>query len=107
MRGDLPSGEAASVGLSKEKAMAGDRKGKNSSSYPPIFRAKSGESFREWKRSVEFWLGGEANSLPAELVGSRLMVQLRDRAGQLVYHLSNRDVNGPDGLKVVMSAPST
>ena len=30
------------------------------------------------------------------------MEQLRDGAGQLVHHLTNEDVNGPDGLAVIM-----
>ena len=102
--GTLPSGEVSAAGHSKEQKVAGDQKhSKVSSSYPPIFRAKPGESFREWKRAVGFWLGGEAGSLPAELIGPRLMVQLRDRAGQLVHHLSNADVNQPKGMELVMS----
>eukprot|EP00435_Cladocopium_sp_Y103_P042821 s1245_g11.t3 len=101
--GALPSGEVSSAGQANEPKVAGDQKhSKISSSYPPVFRAKPGESFREWKRAVGFWLGGEAGSLPAELIGPRLMVQLRDRAGQLVHHLSNEDVNKPGGMDVVM-----
>jgi hypothetical protein len=53
----------------KEPNTVGDRKGKLSSSYPPIFRAKPGESYKEWRRSVDFWLGGEGNAIPAELIG--------------------------------------
>ncbi|CAE7731049.1 RE2 [Symbiodinium sp. CCMP2592] len=78
--------------------------GKISSSYPPIFKAKPGESFVEWKRSVEFWIGGEGSQLPSELVGPRMMVQLKERAAQLVKHLSNEDVNKPDGKKVILAA---
>ena len=101
--GELPNGELAPAGKASEKPVAGDvRNTKISSSYPPIFRAKPGESFKEWKRAVGFWLGGEANTLPPELVGPRLMVQLRDRAGQLVHHLSNNDVNHKDGMKTIM-----
>ena len=100
--GELPSGEVSSAGEKKEEAVAGDRRGKVSSSYPPIFKAKPGESFREWRRAVDFWLGGEAHQIPAELIGPRLMVQLRERAGQLVHHLTNSDVNGKDGLEVIM-----
>jgi len=33
--------------------------GKVTSSYPPVFRARQGESYREWKRAVKFWLKGE------------------------------------------------
>ena len=100
--GDLPSGEVSSAGQRKENLTIGERRGKVSSSYPPIFRAKPGESFKEWKRSVDFWLGGEANQIPPELIGPRLMVQLRDRAGQLVHHLSNADVNRANGMEVIM-----
>ena len=102
--GSLPSGEVSSAGQTKDQKVAGDQKhSKVSSSYPPIFRAKPGESFKEWKRAVGFWLGGEAGSLPKELIGPRLMVQLRDRAGQLVHHLSNEDVNTADGMELVMA----
>ena len=99
--GDLPSGDPSSAGQEKEKSAAGDRKGRISSSYPPIFRAKPGESYKEWKRAVDFWIGGEAASLPDELIGPRVMVQLRDRAGQLVHHLSNADVNQKNGLQII------
>ena len=100
--GSLPSGEMGSAGDQKEPPAAGERRGKTSSSYPPIFRAKPGESYKEWRRSVDFWLGGEGNSIPAELIGPRIMVQLRDRAGQLVHHLSNEDVNKANGMAVIM-----
>ena len=101
--GALPSGEVSSAGQMKDHRVAGDMKhNKISSSYPPVFRAKPGESYREWKRAVGFWLGGEAGPLPPELIGPRLMVQLRDRAGQLVHHLSNEDVNKPGGMDLVM-----
>ena len=46
-------------------------------------------------------IGGEGGQLPPELVGPRMMVQLRDRAAQLVKRLSNKDVNGADGMKVI------
>ncbi len=102
--GTLPSGEVSSAGQIKDNKVAGDQKhSKVSSSYPPVFRAKPGESYKEWKRAVGFWLGGEANSLPPELIGPRLMVQLRDRAGQLVHHLSNEDVNKDNGMELIMT----
>ena len=104
--GSLPSGEMEGAGSQKEPAAAWDRRGKTSSSYPPIFRAKPGESYKEWRRSVDFWLGGEGHSLPAELVGPRIMVQLRDRAGQLVHHLTNADVNKSNGMQVIMAEKS-
>ncbi|CAE7765363.1 RE2 [Symbiodinium sp. CCMP2592] len=74
-----------------------------SSTYPPVFRAKPQESYLEWKRSVEFWIGGEGGQLPPELVGPRMMVQLKDRAAQLVKRLSNKDVNGADGMTVIFA----
>eukprot|EP00439_Symbiodinium_sp_Y106_P066258 s536_g10.t1 len=47
------------------------------------------------------WIGGEGTQLPVELVGPRMMVQLKDRAAQLVKHLSIADVNGIDGKEVI------
>ena len=76
-------------------------KGKPSSSYPPIFRAKQGESYQDWKRAVSFWLGGEGGQIPVSLIGPRIMVQLRDRAAQLVRHLENSDVNGVGGMALI------
>lgn len=76
-------------------------KGKPSSSYPPIFRAKQGESYQDWKRAVSFWLGGEGGQIPVSLIGPRIMVQLRDRAAQLVRHLENSDVNGRGGMELI------
>ena len=73
--GSLPSGEMGKAGDLKEPNTVGDRKGKLSSSYPPIFRAKPGESYKEWRRSVDFWLGGEGNAIPAELIRPRIMFQ--------------------------------
>ena len=79
----------------KVKIAGESRKGgKISTTYPPVFRARPQESYLEWKRSVEFWIGGEGDSLPVELIGPRMMVQLKDRASQLVKHLTNADVNG-------------
>ena len=103
--GNPPSGEVSSVGDQGQAQEPGDwerkadsGKGKVSTSYPPIFRAKPNESYQDWKRSVAFWIGGEGHQLPKHLVGPRLMVQLRDRAGQLVKHLNVEDVNGSDGM---------
>ena len=80
-----------------------DRKsgGKVSNTYPPVFRARPQESYQEWKRAVEFWIGGEGLQLPQELIGPRMMVQLKDRAAQLVKHLQISDVNGSNGKEVI------
>ena len=102
--GNPPSGEVSSVGdggppravNAEETKKPG---GKVSNTYPPIFRAKPGESYRDWRRSVDFWLGGEGHQIPVEYIGPRIMVQLRDRAAQLVRHLQGRwyeqDLHGP------------
>ncbi|CAE7901225.1 unnamed protein product, partial [Symbiodinium necroappetens] len=82
----------------------GRKSTKISNSYPPVFRAKPQESYAEWKRSVEFWIGGEGDQLPADLIGPRMMVQLKDRAAQLVKHLTNKDVNGADGKEKIFKA---
>ena len=82
--GNLPSGEVSSAGDAPPPKGPGDEgkvgpnaKGKVSSSYPPIFRAKAGESYRDWRRALEFWLGGEGHQIPEEYIGPRIMVQLR------------------------------
>eukprot|EP00435_Cladocopium_sp_Y103_P006313 s2392_g2.t1 len=110
--GNLPSGDCSAAGDRQETQQAGgesgdgDRRGrgKPSSSYPPIFKAKQGESYHDWKRSVSFWLGGEGNSIPVEYIGPRIMVQLRDRAAQLVKHLTMDDVKGPKGMETIFQA---
>ena len=106
--GNPPSGEVSSGGDAPEPRGPGEEaratsaaKGKVSSSYPPIFRAKVGESYRDWRRSLEFWLGGEGHQIPEEFIGPRIMVQLRDRAAQLVKHLNNSDVNRPGGMQKI------
>ena len=77
--------------------------GKVSATYPPVFRARQGESYRDWKRAVRFWLHGEGQQLPTRLVGPRVMVQLRDRAAQLVKHLEPEHVDGKDGLQKIFA----
>lgn len=77
--------------------------GRLSNSYPPVFRARQGENYRDWKRSVKLWLHGEGNQLPTAIVGARVMVQLRDRAAQLVKHLEPEDVGKPEGLDTIFT----
>ncbi|CAL1158242.1 unnamed protein product, partial [Cladocopium goreaui] len=98
-KGDLPSGKVTSVQERADKAEEKKLSGKVSNSYPPVFRARQGENYRDWKRSVKFWLHGEGQQLPTSLVGPRVMVQLRDRAAQLVKHLEPEDVGQKEGLQ--------
>ena len=49
-------------------------------------------------------MGSEAGQLPEEFVGPRMMVQLKDRAAQLVKHLSLNDVNVKRGMEKVFRA---
>ena len=62
---------------------------------------KPGESWKDYWRSVEFWLASEGANLPPEVRASRLMQQLKDRAGKIVNHLSVAEVTGPDGVEVI------
>eukprot|EP00435_Cladocopium_sp_Y103_P058267 s440_g20.t1 len=100
-KGDLPSGKVQSIHDKADKDEEKKTTGKISTSYPPVFRARQGESYRDWKRSVRFWLHGEGHQLPVALVGPRVMVQLRDRAAQLVKHLEPEDVDNKDGLEKI------
>ena len=97
-RGDLPSGKVTSVHERADKDEEKKSSGKITSSYPPVFKAKQGESYRDWKRA---WMKGEGNQLPTSLVGPRVMVQLRERAAALVKHLEPEDVDGADGLQKI------
>ena len=96
--GDAPSGSIASAGDKFTGA------GRMNSSYPPIFNAKPGECYSDWKRGVGFWLAGEGRALPAEVIGPRIMVQLRFRAGKLVKQLTPAMVEGPDGKQIIFDA---
>ena len=102
--GNLPSGKVQSVHEKADKEEEKKGAGKISSSYPPVFKARQGENYRDWKRAVKFWLRGEGNALPYHLVGPRVMVQLRERAAQLVKHLEPEDVDGKDGLDRIFMA---
>lgn len=77
--------------------------GKVSNSYPPVFKAKQGESYKDWKRTVKFWIKGKGGQLPEELIGPRVIVQLRERAAHLVKHLEPEDVDGLGGLTLIFS----
>ena len=96
----------ADAGSVKVVGEGGERKfgGKVSSTYPPIFKARPQESYVEWKQSVEFWIGGEGGQLLAELIGPRMVVQLKERAAQLVKLLGNADGNGPDSKQFIFDA---
>lgn len=50
---------------------------------------------------MKFWLKGEGQQLPYNLVGPRVMVQLRERAARLVKHLEPEDVDGRNGLDLI------
>ena len=109
--GDARDSDAAEYETKKDKIrVAGEetvpekRLGKVSNTYPPVFRAKPTESYLEWRRSVEFWICGEGGHIPSELIGPRMMVQLKDRAAQLVKHLDNKDVNGPNSKDIILKA---
>eukprot|EP00972_Heterocapsa_arctica_P013619 2009221-Heterocapsa_arctica.AAC.1 len=65
-------------GLNKDK-----RNMKIPSSYPPSFSGAPGESWSKWKRDVAFWISGEGPSIPHEIIGPRMMTQLKGRAGLL------------------------
>ena len=97
--GQVPSGNPSVAGNSNSQG-AGTT-GKLSSSYPPIFYARPGESWEEYWRSVSFWIASEGRALPAEMRGPRLMQQLRERAAKIVQHLTVEEVSGADGVDVI------
>ena len=97
--GQVPSGNPSIAGNSHGNGTT--TTGKLSSSYPPIFYARPGESWEEYWRSVSFWIASEGRALPAEMRGPRLMQQLRERAAKIVQHLSVEEVSGADGIEVI------
>lgn len=97
--GQVPSGNPSVAGNSNSQS-AGTT-GKLSSSYPPIFYARPGESWEDYWRSVGFWIASEGRALPAEMRGPRLMQQLRERAAKIVQHLTVEQVSGADGVDVI------
>ena len=97
--GQVPSGNPSVAGNSNSQN-AGTT-GKLSSSYPPIFYARPGESWEDYWRSVGFWIASEGRALPAEMRGPRMMQQLRERASKIVQHLTVEEVSGPDGVDII------
>ena len=88
--GEVPSGVPSIAGN-----QAAGTTGKLSSSYPPIFYARPGES---WEQYNTFWVASEGKSLPQEMQGPRLMQQLRERAAKIVRHLTVEEVSAADGI---------
>ncbi|CAL1141583.1 unnamed protein product [Cladocopium goreaui] len=97
---EIPSGVPSVAGNNSQQQAPGVS-GKISSSYPPIFNARPGESWEQYWRSVTFWVASEGKSLPAEMQGPRLMQQLRERAAKIVQHLTVSDVSGSDGIQKI------
>ena len=50
---------------------------------------------------MEFWLASEGAHLPPNVRASRLMQQLKERAGKIVSHLSVEDVSGTSGVELI------
>ena len=99
------SREAPGVNVSEDK---GSRRGEGGpsylklhSSFPPEFRARPGESWKDYWRAVEFWLASEGVNLPPAVRSSRLMQQLKERAAKIVNHLSVEDVACDDGVNII------
>ena len=108
--GQVPSGHPSVAGGSGTGSApigggtaghGGHANSKLSSSYPPIFYARPGESWQEYWRTVEFWLASEGKSLPPEVQGPRLMQQLRERAGKIVQHLTVQEVAAEGGINII------
>ena len=97
--GHAPSGVPSIAGNSHGGTSTGATK--LSSSYPPIFNARPGESWVQYWRTVQFWMASEGKALPLEMRGPRLMQQLRERAGKIVQHLSVEDVSSEQGLDLI------
>ncbi|CAK9117104.1 unnamed protein product [Durusdinium trenchii] len=102
--GLVPSGQPSVAGGSGG-AVGGSLKegttGKISTTYPPIFYARPGESWEQYWRTVTFWLASEGKSLPVEMRGPRLMQQLRERAGKIVQHLTVEEVTSEQGVQLI------
>ncbi|CAE7326527.1 psaC [Symbiodinium sp. CCMP2456] len=103
MTGVQDSQRQGSNGYGKEQK-SGDTGGSGGylrlhSSFPPEFRAKPGESWKDYWRSVEFWLASEGSNLPASVRGARLMQSMKERAGKIVAHLTVNDVAADNGVQ--------
>ena len=77
--------------------------GKLPNSYPPSFGARSNESFRLWCTSIEWWLLGEGNQLPAEVIGPRIMRQLEGDARLICRKLKPEAVATTGGKELILS----
>ena len=93
-------------GEGKNERKASDGQGGGSylklhSSFPPEFRARPGESWKDYWRAVEFWLASEGTNLPPAVRSSRLMQQQKERAAKIVAHLSVEDVACDDGVMII------
>ena len=93
-----------------EKSKGPGREGQASSqfarlhnSFPPEFKARPGESWKDYWRTVEFWLASEGAHLPAAVRGSRLMQQLKERAAKIVAHLTVEEVAKEGGVELIRS----
>ena len=71
------------------------------SSFPPEFKARPGESWKDYWRAVEFWLASEGVNLPPAVRSSRLMQQMKERAAKIVAHLAVEDVACDDGVMII------
>ena len=101
--GEVPSGVPSIAGGAggSGSGQAGSGGGKISTTYPPIFYARPGESWEQYWRTVTFWLASEGKSLPVEMRGPRLMQQLRERAGKIVQHLTVEEVTSIHGVDII------
>ncbi|CAK8991626.1 unnamed protein product [Durusdinium trenchii] len=101
--GEVPSGVPSIAGGAggSGSGQAGSGGGKISTTYPPIFYARPGESWEQYWRTVTFWLASEGKSLPVEMRGPRLMQQLRERAGKIVQHLTVDEVTSIQGVDII------
>ena len=97
----IAGGSGAGSGHGGGTGGTGGHSSKLSSSYPPIFYARPGESWQEYWRTVEFWLASEGKSLPPEVQGPRLMQQLRERAAKIVQHLTVQEVAAEHGIDLI------